>query len=154
MDHFNTTMMVKWIHLVVLLLQAYEGTTMILSASSSEVVSVCPRKQLSLVCTVNHSFLLKWAISLPEENITRNIPYNGPGVIQPLNLTLNDTADTVAFHFARTSETQILPLIAELLIDRVSISLNGTNVLCLPSNDSDPQITFAIHVLGGWCCKL
>ena len=148
MDHFNTAMMVKWIHLVVLLLQAYE-VIMILSASSSGVVSVCPGKQLCLVCTTNHS-TLKWTIFLPEENNTpnvRNIPYVGPGFIQPLNLTLND--DTVTLHFTRTSERDILPLIAELLIDRVSTNLNGTNVLCSTSNDSDPQITFPIHVLGG-----
>lgn len=156
MDRFNTTMMVKWIHLVVLLLQAYEGSTMILSASSSGVVSICPGKQLSLVCTVNHSRVLQWAIFLPEGNITRslrNIPYAG-SIQSLINLTLNDTADTVTFHFTRTSETGMLPLIAELLIDRVSTNLNGTNILCLPLNDSDPQITFAIHVLGGWWCKL
>ena len=152
MDHFNTAVMVKWIHLVILLVQAYEGTTMALSASSSGVVSVCPGKQLCLVCTANHSDFLKWTIFLPEGNITqslRSIPYEGPGFIRPLNLTLNDTADTVAFHFTRTSEKDILPLIAELLIDRVSTNLNGTNILCSPSNDSEPQITFPIHVLGG-----
>ena len=152
MDHFNTATMIKWLHLVVLLLLAYKGTTMILSASSSGVLSVCPGKQLSLVCTANHSILLKWAIFLPEGNITqslRNIPYVGPGFIQPLNLTLNDATDTVAFHFTRTSEAETFPLIVELLIDRISTNLNGTNVLCLPSNDSDPQITFPIHVLGG-----
>jgi hypothetical protein len=62
----------------------------------------------------------------------------------------SDTADTVAIHFIRISEAGMLPLIAELLIDRVSTNLNGTDVLCLPSNDSDRQTTFAIHVLGGW----
>ena len=150
MDHFNTAMMVKWIHLVVLLLQAYEGTTMMLLASSSGVVSVCPGKQLSLVCTANHSLIFEWAISLPEENIKslRNIPYSGFNQ-SLINLPLNDTADTVAFHFNRTSEAETLPLIVELLIDRISTSLNGSNVLCSPSNDSDPQITFPIHVLGG-----
>ena len=126
-------------------------TTIILSASSSGVVSVCPGKQLSLVCTMNHSRVLKWTISLPEGNITHNlrsIPYNVPGFIKPLNLTLND--DIVAFHFTRTSEAETLPLIVELLIDRISTSLNGSNVLCSPgpSNDSE-LITFPIHVLGG-----
>ena len=142
-------MMVKYIHLIIVLLQAYEGTIMILSASSSGVVSVCPGKQLCLVCTVNHSRVLKWAISLPKGNITslRSIPYSG--FIGPLNLTLNDAADTVVFHFTRTSEEWMLPLIVELLIDRVSTNLNETNVLCLPFNDSEPQITFRIHVLGG-----
>ena len=130
-------------------------TTIILSASSSGVVSVCPEKQLSLVCTMNHSRVLKWNISLPEgKNISlRGIPFAGFNQ-SLINLTLNDTADTVAFHFTRTSEAETLPLIAELLIDRVSTNLNGSNVLCLPLNHSDPQITFAIHVLGGWWCKL
>ena len=84
--------------------------TTILSASSSGAVSVCPGKQLSLVCTVNHSRVLKWDISLPEGNITslRSIPYSG--FVEPLNLTLNDAADIVAFHFTRTSETKMLPL--------------------------------------------
>jgi hypothetical protein len=62
----------------------------------------------------------------------------------PFNLT----PDTV-LRFTRISESRTLPLIAELLIDRVSANLNGTDVQCLPSNDSDPQTTFAIHVLGG-----
>ena len=147
MDRFNTTMMVKYIHLIIVLFQAYEGTTMILSAYSSGVVSVCPGKQLCLVCTANHSDFLEWAIALPEWNSTqtlRNIPSNGMKNQPSFNLT----PDT-AFHFNRASEEWMLPLVAELLIDRVSTNLNGTNVLCLPSNDSDPQITFPIHVLGG-----
>jgi hypothetical protein len=112
-------------------------------------VSVCPRKQLRLVCTVNHSLLLKWNITLPQSNITqsltRNVPYNGIYYHSSFNLT----PDT-AFRFTRISEAGVLPLIAELLIDRVSTILNGTDVQCLPLNNSDPQTTFAIHILGGW----
>jgi hypothetical protein len=79
----------------------------------------------------------------------RNIPLTGMKDQPPFNLTPDTT-----FHFTRISEAGVLPLIAELLIDRVSMDLNGTDVLCLPSNDSDPQITFAIHVSGGWLCKV
>jgi hypothetical protein len=123
--------------------------TTILSVSSSGVVSVCPGKQLSLVCTVNHSHRLEWAIALPQSNstqpLTRNVPYSGIKNQRPFNLT----PDT-AIRFTRTSESGMLPLIAELLIDRVSTDLNGTDVQCIPLNVSDPQTIFAIHILGGW----
>jgi hypothetical protein len=130
----------------------YAGSEMMVS--SPEVVSICPGKQLSLVCTVNHSILLKWAITLPERNSTqslmRYVPYDSGMKNQR---SFNLTCDT-AIHFTRTSESRTLPLIAELLIDRVITDLNGTDVQCLPSNDSDPQITFTIHVLEGLWCKL
>jgi hypothetical protein len=111
------------------------------------------------VCTVNHSLLLKWNITLPQSNSTQNlirpiarsVPYTGLNQ-SSINLMLNDTADTVAFHFTRISEAGMLPLIAEVLIGRVSTNLNGTDVQCLPLNVSDPQTTFAIHILGGWWC--
>jgi hypothetical protein len=91
---------------------------------------------------------LTWAITLPERNstqpLTRSIPYTGMKNQPPFNLT----PDTVIY-FTRTSESRMLPLIAELLIDRVSMDLNGTDLQCLPSNDLDPQVTFTIHVLEG-----
>jgi hypothetical protein len=76
----------------------------------------------------------------------RNVPYDSGMKNQR---SFNLTSDT-AIHFTRTSESRMLPLIAELLIDRVSTDLNGTDVRCIPSNDSDPQTIFAIHILGGW----
>jgi hypothetical protein len=80
----------------------------------------------------------------------RSIPYYDTGSIQPsFMITLMYTANIVSFYFTRTSEAGVLPLIAELLIDRVNTDLNGTDVQCLPSNDLDFQVTFAIHVLGG-----
>jgi hypothetical protein len=42
MDHFNTTMMVKWIHLVVLLLQVYEGT------------ATCMMRRMPAICMDNN----------------------------------------------------------------------------------------------------
>jgi hypothetical protein len=121
--------------------------------SSPRVVSVCPGKQLRLVCTVNHSRVLTWAITLPEINSTeplmRNIPWTGMKNQIPFSLT-----PVTTFRFTRISEAEMLPLIAELLIDRVNTDLNETDVQCLPSNDSDPQTTLAINVLGGWWCEL
>jgi hypothetical protein len=100
------------------------------------------------VCTVNHSLFLEWNVTLPERNSTqplrRSVPWTGMKNQTPFNLT----PDT-AFRFTRISEAGVLPLIAELLIDRVSTDLNGTDVQCIPLNVSDPQTTFAIHVLGG-----
>jgi hypothetical protein len=105
-----------------------------LTVSSSGVVSICPGKQLSLVCTVNHSLFLKWAITIPQSNSTQslmtNVPYTGLNQ-SSINLMLNDIADTVPFHFTRISESGMLPVIAELLVDRVSTDLNGTDVQCL-----------------------
>ena len=126
------------------------------SASSSGVVSVCPGKQLRLVCTVNHSNFLTWVIpqtwntTIAAQPLTKNIPYTGMRNLS--SIRINDTkSNVVAFHFTRTSEERSLPLIAELIIDRVSISLNGTDVHCLPAvNDSDHPYTFSIQVLGGW----
>ena len=135
----------------------FTGSETLLSASSSGVVSVCPGKHLRLVCTVNHSLFLEWAIALPQRSITqtlrKNIPYTGMESLPSINETFNGT-DTVVFHFTRTSEAKTLPLITELLIDRVNPNLNGTDIHCSPSNDSDPQITFIIHIHGDWWYKL
>ena len=85
------------------------------------------------MCSVNHNLFLEWAIALPQRNITqtlrKNIPYSGMKSQPSINETFNGT-DIVVFHFTRTSEAKILPLVAELLIDRVNPNLNRTDIHC------------------------
>ena len=119
--------------------------------SSPRVVSICPGEQLTLTCITNQNSILRWTIILHGENITysRSIPFMGNSILLPIT----DEASAVTFNFMRTSESGTLPLIAELLIDTVNTNTNGTRIHCSPSNESDPQVTFIIHVLEGTCFK-
>ena len=111
------------------------------------MVSVCPGEQFTLTCIANQSSILRWTIILPEGNIThsRLVPFVGNSILQ----SISGEVVAVTFNFTRTSESGTLPLIAKLLIDRVSTNIHGTKIHCSPSNVSDPQVTFAINVLGG-----
>ena len=111
---------------------------------SPKVVSVCPGEQLTLTCIANQSSILRWTIILHGGNVTysRSIPFMGNSILLPIS-------DAVMFNFTRTSESGTLPLITELLIGRVNTNIHGTRIHCSPSNESDPQVTFSINVLGG-----
>ena len=111
------------------------------------VQSVCPGEQLTLTCTANHSTILTWTVVvlLTRGNITetRSVPFMGISLSPFVN-------NGVRFNFIRTSNAGTLPLISELLIDRVNININGTEIQCSPVNDElDHQMTFIIHVKGG-----
>ena len=118
--------------------------------NSPRDILVYPEEQLNLTCVVNHSMILKWVITIPEGNIThsRLVPFMGSRVLTSINETLNDTA-SVTFSFMRASEEGTLPLISTLMIDGVHTDINGTEVYCLPSNETDPNVVFIIYVQGG-----
>ena len=118
------------------------------STSFSRVVSVCPGEQLTLTCIANHSRDLTWNIILPDGNITesRAVPFTGSPQSSPFSVF------GIRFNFKRLSTAQTLPLRSELLIDGINTNLSGTDIHCSPLNVSDPQTTFALHVLGGWWC--
>ena len=110
------------------------------------MVSVCPGEQLLLTCISNQSITLRWAITIPELNVTRSrlVPNTGSRVLTPIRETLNHNV-TVTFMFTRTSEDGMLPLISHLAIGKTTNHLNGTEIHCSSSN---AHITFLVHIQG------
>ena len=114
-----------------------------INSQSVRVVSVCPGEQLPLTCISNNSVSLRWAITIPERNVThsRLVPYTGSRVLTPIRETLNHNV-TVTFRFTRTSEDGTLPLISQLVLERATNHLHGTEIHCSSSE------TFLVHVQG------
>ena len=111
------------------------------------MATACPGEQLTLTCTANHSTILRWSIVLPEQNNTesRFIAFMGNSILASFSIE----GTGLIFNFTRTSEAYSLPLRSELLIDGVTVDINGTEIHCSPLNISDPNTTFIVHVLGG-----
>ena len=114
-----------------------------INSQSVRVVSVCPGEQLPLTCTSNNSASLRWSITIPERNITRSrlVPNIGSKDLTPIKETLNHSV-TVTFRFTRTSEDGALPLVSQLLLERATNHLQGTEIRCSSSEN------FLLHVQG------
>ena len=114
-----------------------------INSQSIRVVSVCPGEQLLLTCISNQSITLRWAITIQEWNITRSrlVPNTGNRVLTPIRETLTHNV-TVTFMFTRTSEDGTLPLISQLVIERATNHLHGTEIHCSSSE------TFLVHAQG------
>ena len=121
-----------------------------ITGSLREIRLACPGEQLVLTCIADQSPFLNWTITIPERNIThfRLVPFKGDRVLTQINETLNNSV-TVTFSFTRTSENGTLPLVSTLMVESVYTDINRTELHCLPSNETDPSVTYIIHVQGG-----
>ena len=126
------------------MLHAGSGTVV----SLSRQVYACPGEQLKLACTVNNIIAL-WMITLSKVNITKE-RFVGSGSVTQIIVPFNGI-DDVIFNFKITSE---VPLTTELCTNEVNNNMHGATINCLQSRDSDPIITFIIHVLEGRCGNL
>ena len=109
--------------------------------SPSEVASVCSEEQLSIMCKLNLSRVLRWMIILPERNGTYSRTVPDIGSVPSLPIQVADR--TITVHFSRLSTS---PLISTLTIDSPITELNGTGIICSTVNASEMTI---IHVIDG-----
>jgi hypothetical protein len=114
-----------------------------INSQSIRVVSVCPGEPLLLTCIANQSTSLRWAVTLPERNVTRSrlVPNMGNRVLTPIREMLTHNV-TVTFRFTRISEDGTLPLISQLAIGKATNYLHGTEIHCSSSD------TFLVNVQG------
>ena len=125
---------------------------LVLSPSGEAVV--CEEGELSLTCSTNASILL-W-ISSPLQNdqgqvlmFNRYIASDGTAQ-QISNLTVNSTF----FNVSRVSGRDELPLVSRLVINPVSVGMNGTRVNCTERAVNNENIAVAsttVYVLGEHC---
>jgi hypothetical protein len=90
------------------------------AARSSSEESVCLGGELTLNCSTNET-LLQWNVTIPHRTPELRFISTDPFVIAT---PLTKVAD---FYFTRTSMS---PLASMILIENVSIGLNGTRVEC------------------------
>ena len=119
--------------------------------SYTEVTRVCPDEQVNLTCISNGSLILRWDIDIPlppnSAKYDRNVPITGDGMLTPIPHPISN--GTVNFNFFRISEANTHPLISELMIDRVTVELNGTEINCSTSVPVDEVIMTAVLLVLG-----
>lgn len=110
------------------------------AGSISEEVSVCLGGQLTLNCSTNEA-LLQWTIAIPNHIPDHDIRFiSANNNISRVNALITDAAD---FVFLRTS---ISPqLVSMILIENVTVGLNGTRVSC--SSGGEVISTTKINVI-------
>ena len=96
-----------------------------------QVRSVCPSENIAFFCSTNESLVLRWTVTIPKANISylKNIPSTGSGLLP--TITHQTVHNTAVFNFSRPSESGSFPFTTMLIIDGVSIDLNGTEIVCL-----------------------
>ena len=102
------------------------------------MASVCSGDQLELTCTTSGS-ILEWAFVLIPENAAPRTYTRGLTIDTqaPEPLLIN----SIRFTFSRLSRPNTLPLISILVINPVSVGLNGTEVNCTDVQTSDTGST-------------
>ena len=95
--------------------------------SPAGMASLCSGDQLELTCTTSGS-LLEWAFVLTPDNAVARAYTKGltTDTKAPETLEINSTM----FTFSRLSPPNSSPLISILVINPVTVSLNGTEVNC------------------------
>ena len=100
--------------------------------SSSGITSVCSGDQLELTCTLTDpgSSLLEWTITPTSTfmSVQRAIE-----AATPNDQTSHFMVNSTLFTTSRISAEDQLPLVSSLLINPVTIGLNGTVVYCIDS---------------------
>ena len=106
--------------------------------SPSGVASACSGDQLELTCTTSGS-LLEWAFILTPDNAVARAYTKGltTDTEAPEPLTINSTR----FTFSRVSPPNSSPLISILVINPVTVGLNGTEVNCTDLETSETVST-------------
>ena len=101
---------------------------------------------LQLTCTASIEFM-RWSIVVVNEHgmeeeidAIRNSLDSSP---PPIDKIINSTT----FTFTRTSAEDVLPLISTLSIDSISISLNGTVVNCMDTNNPMTSNSTTIQII-------
>lgn len=121
--------------------------------SPSEEAVVCEGEQLELMCTTNATFL-RWISLLQTEQertiqtYSRYISYADESEQASSFFVTNYTS----FNVLRVSHQRRLPLVSRLIINTVTIGLNGTKVNCTEAYT--PSIMMAsttINIIGENC---
>ena len=121
------------------------NTTGAVTISPSGVVTVCNGDQRGLTCAITDSgasAILVWnvtVISVPVA-ISSSIP---------TNQAMHRTVDSTNITFSRVSPQNSSPLVSRLVMNPVSIYLNGTQVNCVDSLTSESSSVAVINVSNG-----
>jgi hypothetical protein len=119
------------------------------TVSPSPVAIVCnAREMLEVNCTTNAS-VLTWSLMYISENgmveQVSDVIITSTAMIQPTR-----TINSSVVRFVRRSELRGTPLISSLLIDSVSLGLNGTRITCRESfSTTTPGATTMIYIIPG-----
>ena len=115
------------------------GTSITLS--SLGMVSVCPGGQVLLTCERISGSILYWTVSVPHPMATtRERIVTSRGVILSPEYRIGFTE----FNITRTSES---PLISQLLINNMTIEINGSTIYCSEDGNENDAPMIAINVI-------
>ena len=115
---------------------------------SPDSVNACAGQQLTLTCITSNAFI-EWSITPSHGRTTLNrlIPFSGVHGFNPVYV------NSASLHFYRQSGSGVLPLIALLRSENVTIDLNMTMVNCTELavdgsvSNSDSTLTTVIHIV-------
>ena len=98
-------------------------------SDSFNIALVCSGKQLTLECqsSLRDEVYLGWDVYVPYHNKQYSKVYSNNGRRDTLS---SEIEPMVTLMFDRTSESGSLPLVSQLLINNVSVNLNGTRINC------------------------
>ena len=123
---------------------SFTGTSLTLSPLGR--VSICPRGQVLLTCETIFGSFLYWTVSVPHPVTTtcERIVASQGGLLSP-KFKISFTE----FNITCTSES---PLISQLLINNVTIELNGSTIYCSEDGNENDAQTIAINVIYKGVC--
>ena len=106
------------------------------------MVSVCSGGQVLLTCETNGS-AFQWTVSSPHLDSSRGIIVTNQGVLLSSEFKIGFTEFNVTFTSGST-------LISQLLINNVSIEINGSTIYCSKDGNETnaPMITINIKYKG------
>ena len=104
------------------------------------MVTVCPGRQLLLTCERISGPILVWDFSVPHMASTafQRIVQN-----QGILLSPDSKIGFTVFNVTRTSDS---PLISQLLINNVTIEINGSNIYCSEDGNENGAPMTVINV--------
>ena len=121
-----------------------------------EVASACPSEQITLTCLSNESSIHQWTFLGSNRDTAlpyvRYVSFDGQNQLPPVHFQAANNTIEYVFSFSRTSEPRTLPLVTELLIDRIELDLNGTEINCTAISNSDTRLLSATVVYVRTCC--
>ena len=105
------------------------------------MVIICPRGQALLTCERISGFILYWDVSVPHlasATTQRIVPSQGVLLSPEFKIGFTE------LNITRTSES---PLISQLLINNVTIEINGTTIYCSEDGNETNAPMIAIDVI-------
>ena len=104
------------------------------------MVSICPGGQVVLTCERISGSFLHWTVFVPRLDITRErIVASQGGLLSPVFMI-----GVTAFNITRISES---PLISQLLINNVTIEINGSAIYCSQDGNETYAPMAAINII-------